>query len=153
MEDKGFQGLNEAQRQSTKPTTIGPSIKPSSNQALPPKGSLADPTTLPEPPNPDKHSQSSSQSTAPPIREFQLWISPSHMNHQAYIEQQGYYTNFVPDRKIRMAEDLEGRVPLYGLIDCQTKKHEVPLRIRNKRREKGLLQPFSIRALWDKPKG
>ena len=71
------------------------------------------------------------------------------MNSQAYIERQGYYTDFVPDRKSIMAEDLEGRVPLEGLFDCRIKKEEVPLRIRNKRKEKGIREVFSLKALWD----
>lgn len=71
------------------------------------------------------------------------------MNHQSYMERQGYYTQFMPDSKTIMAADLEDRVPLVGLIDCHIKKEEVHLRIRSDRKRNGLPRPFSIQRLWE----
>lgn len=153
--DKRFQGLGGWHKWRATSNQVDPPLQHSSDQVLPPKGSLVDPTILPSS-GTDKRSSPSLPSTqtpqpiTAPIREFQLWVSPSHMNHQAYIERQGYYASFIPNRKTIMAEDLENRVPLAGLIDCRINKEEVPLRLRNKRQEKGLSEPFSIRALWEK---
>ena len=119
------------------------------SQMLPPKGSLTDPTILPSPTTEQQPNPSSSSQDAAPSREFQLKISPSHMNHQSYMERQGYYAGFEPDRKTIMGADLEDRVPLAGLMDCHVKKEEVHLRIRDERKRNGFPQPFSIRKLWE----
>ncbi|KAG6991232.1 hypothetical protein G7Y79_00054g088610 [Physcia stellaris] len=127
----------------------------SRERGLPPKGSLTDPAMSPLPSTDNKASPSASsaaasQPTAASVKEFKLWVTPSHMNHQAYIERQGYYTEFVPDRKTLMAKDFEDRVPLAGMVECRIDKAEVPLRIRTRRKERGLPEPFSIRAQWEK---
>lgn len=95
----------------------------------------------------------SSRSIAPQYRDTELKITPSSTNHQAYIERQGYYGPFIANKKSIMAQDLEGRVPLDGLLDCQLSKTEVPLRTRIKRTEKGTLAPFSLKALYEEKHG
>lgn len=83
-------------------------------------------------------------------REFQLTISRSHLNHQAYIERQAYYGPFNPDLRSIMAEDLESRVPLWGLADCKLGKEEVPLRIRQKRKEEVAERGWvGLKELWE----
>lgn len=153
--DKGFQGLSGSQEWGATSQESVPSSKQSSDKQLPSKGSLTDPAILPLPSTDNQASPSASsaaalQPTAASVREFKLWVTSSHMNHQAYIERQGYYTEFVPDRKTLMAQDLEDRVPLAGMVDCRIDKAEVSLRIRNWRKERGLPEPFSIRAQWEK---
>ena len=153
-EDHGFQGLSGARKGGSMNGQAKPSLKPSADQVLSPKGYLVDPTTLPRPDTsngrPVPHNRLHTlQPIGLPVRRFALYVTPSHMNSQAYIERQGYYAEFVPDRKNIMAEDLEDRVPLEGLFDCRIKKEELPLRIRNKRKERGLPKVFSLKALWD----
>ena len=153
-EDDGFQGFSGTGKWGAMNRQAKPSLKPSNDQVLPPKGYLVDPTTLPKPDTSNGTPVSTSKIQPPqykglPIRRFELYVTPSHMNSQAYIERQGYYTDFVPDRRSIMAEDLEGRVPLEGLFDCRIKKEEVHLRIRNKRKEKDFPNVFSLKALWD----
>ena len=152
--DKGFQGLGHSNKWDASSRQGQPSKRPL-GQVFPPKGSLTDLSILPSPAkdlqsSPPSASSKNLQNPTAPIKEFQLWVTPSHMNHQAYIERQGYYGEFVPNRKTIMAEDLEGRVPLEGLCDCRLKKEEVPLRVRNNRKAKGFPEPFSLRALWEK---
>lgn len=100
-------------------------------------------------------------STTPPTferaryeqQEVQLYISPSAMNHQAYIERQGYYGRFNIVNRSVMAEDLEPRVPLVGLVELQVNKEEVPLRIRRKRAESGSTATLPrLRDLWEEGK-
>lgn len=117
------------------------------DQMPPPKGSLTDPTILPSPATGQQPSpSSSSQLNHPRFREFGLKIVPSHMNHQSYIQRQGYYAEFMPDSKTIMAADLEDRVRLAGLMDCHVKKEEVHFRIRQRN---PLPRPFSLRRLWE----
>jgi hypothetical protein len=87
--------------------------------------------------------------TVPPPRELQLNISRSFTNHEAYIKRQGYYGAFVPNRKTIMAEDLEDRVPLEGMVDVSLSKVEVPLRIRIEKQEKQAQRRVSLRELWE----
>ena len=48
-----------------------------------------------------------------------------------------------------MGEDLEGRVPVAGMADCQLGKAEVPLRVRLKRRQEDGNRPWtSLGSLW-----
>ena len=83
-------------------------------------------------------------------REFQLTISRSHLNHQAYIERQAYYGPFIPDMRSIMAEDLESRVPLKGMADCKLGKEEVPLRIRQRRKERDAERAWvGLKGLWE----
>ena len=47
-----------------------------------------------------------------------------------------------------MGEDLEGRVPVAGMADCQLDKPEVPLRVRMKTwRQQD--DKWSLRSLWE----
>lgn len=112
--------------------------------------SQASPSTEPEsPPLPNSNADLRSH---PNLRrlEFQLTISRSHLNHQAYIERQAYYGSFTPDTRTIMAEDLESRVPLKGLADCKLGKEEVPLRIRQKRTEKNAEREWvGLKGLWE----
>lgn len=87
--------------------------------------------------------------TDPPRRELQLNISRSFTNHEAYIKRQGYYGGFTPNRKTIMAEDLEDRVPLEGMVDVSLSKAEVPLRIRIKKQEKQTQRRVSLREMWE----
>ncbi|KAL9033868.1 MAG: hypothetical protein Q9214_007305, partial [Letrouitia sp. 1 TL-2023] len=50
----------------------------------------------------------------------------------------GYFGPFSVDKRHVMADDLEKRVPLEGLIDCQLLKQQAPLRMRLKREKEPL---------------
>ncbi|KAL8944118.1 MAG: hypothetical protein Q9211_000709 [Gyalolechia sp. 1 TL-2023] len=84
-----------------------------------------------------------------PIKEFELTVFQSILNHQAHIERQAYYAGFNPDMKTIMAEDLKGRVPMDGLLDCSLNKPEVPLRVRLRRKET-TRSPISLMELWQR---
>lgn len=47
-----------------------------------------------------------------------------------------------------MAEDLEARVPMKGLMDCQIDKGEVPLRVRQKREHARGKQRKTLGEVW-----
>ncbi|KAL9118102.1 MAG: hypothetical protein Q9187_005356 [Circinaria calcarea] len=86
----------------------------------------------------------------PPLREVQIHVSPSTLNHQAYISRQGYYSGFRVSNKTIMAEDLEGRVPVFGMVDLRMDKEETPIRIRVKRDEVGNQKALPrLRELWE----
>lgn len=93
--------------------------------------------------------------TSPPeseteFREFRLQISYSQGNHQEYIKRQAYYGGFKVDTSSIMAEDLEGRVPLEGMVDCAINKPEVPLWVRDMRRDKNeKVGMGSLRKIWE----
>lgn len=87
----------------------------------------------------------------PPVREFELTIAKSIFNHEAYIERQAYYAGFNPDMRTIMSEDLRGRAPLEGHLDCSLKKPDVPLRIRLRRQETARPQ-VSLMELWERGK-
>ena len=102
--------------------------------------SIPFPTFTPNPiPSSEPHS-----TTSPPItsandtstKEFYLSVTPSILDHAAYIARQGYYGSFVPDLNSPMAADLERRVPLVGLADLNVRKPELYLRARHRREEK-----------------
>lgn len=88
---------------------------------------------------------------SPLVREFELTVQKSIFNHQAYIERQAYYAGFNPDMRTLMAEDLKGRAPLEGHLDCSLNKSDVPLRIRLRRKETAKPQ-VSLMELWGKGK-
>ena len=88
-------------------------------------------------------------STSPQRRELHLSISRSFTNHDAYIKRQGYYGDFKLNRKTIMAEDLENRVPLEGMLDVSLSKEEVPLRIRIRKQEKQVQKSISLREMWE----
>ncbi|KAL9021983.1 MAG: hypothetical protein Q9185_000854 [Variospora sp. 1 TL-2023] len=100
---------------------------------------------------PHSKEQNEKEQPSPPIREFQLTVAKSIFNHQAYIERQAYYAGFNPDMRTIMADDLRGRVPLEGHLDCSLNKPDVPLRIRLRRKEKVKPQ-MSLMQLWEKGK-
>lgn len=116
------------------------------SEALSRESPSPEPEIAPPPPkNTQSHSHHELQQ-----REFQLTISRSHLNHQAYIERQAYYGSFNPDMRSIMAEDLESRVPLKGLADCKLGKEEVPLRIRQRRKEKDAERGWvGLKELWE----
>lgn len=103
---------------------------------------------IPIPPPPPTHTPP----TPSEFREFHLTISQSTFNHEGYIERQGYYGGFNPDTSTMMAEDLEGRVPLEGMVDCQIRKEEVPSRIMARWREKAEQKKVTLRELWEEGK-
>lgn len=90
------------------------------------------------------------QSISTKYREYKLEISPSNMNHRAYIARQLYYGPFQPDRKTIMAADLDGRVPLDGMLDCHMGKGERPLRERIQMKDRGAFGSFSLKELYEK---
>ena len=155
--DSTFQGLGGSQKWGTR----GPSVRNESSAPdtshpvtpIPALGTVSSPSKLPALDATARKGSHYGRSFTSQYREFELHVTPSNMNHQAYIERQGYYGPFTPNRKTIMAEDLDGRVPLEGLIDCQVGKAEVPLRIRIKWTEKGTLVPFSLKALYEEKHG
>lgn len=103
-----------------------------------------DPAAQPEEP-PASEETNNPPHTSPSPQAFELTVSPSLLNHQSYIERQGYFGPFSVDKKHVMADDLEKRVPLEGLIDCQLLKQPAPLRMRLKREKEAV--GLSITAL------
>lgn len=102
-------------------------------------------TSLPFPPSP---SASTAKTSETENKEFHLTIDRSVLNHQAYIQRQHYYGGFRLDNKTIMAEDLEARVPMKGLMDCQIDKGEVPLRVRQKREHARGKQRKTLGEVW-----
>ena len=154
--DSTFRGLGGSQKWGTKgPTVEQESSLPSASSPRPPMPALS---AVPAASEPEVQSTASSkeneksQAGNVQYRDFELKITQSDTNHQAYIERQGYYGPFTPDKKTIMAKDLMGRVPLEGLLDCDITKPEVPLRMRIKRTENGTFTPFSLKALYEKNK-
>lgn len=153
--DSNFQSLGGSQKWGTRgPSISTPSSAPEimgSELPIPALGSIP---SLAKPPTQDVATPSPHHSRpATSQRDFELKITLSNMNHQAYIERQGYYGPFMANKRTIMAQDLDGRVPLEGLLDCRIGKLEVPLRIRIKRTERGTLVPFSLRALYQEIHG
>ena len=113
------------------------------------------PNPLPTPANPFAeaplpHSDAlSNPPTSSQRRELHLSISRSHTNHEAYIKRQGYYGDFKLNTRTIMAEDLENRVPLEGMVDVSLSKEEVPLRIRIRKQEKQAQKTISLREMWE----
>lgn len=125
---------------STKSTEmIGPP-KPSSQKHAPLNETESETELLKDSPSP--------ASSPPSIREFQLTISPSVLNHQALIQRQHYYGSFKLDTDTIMGEDLERRVPVAGLADCQWKKGEAPLRIRKIWEDEANRESVVLMDLW-----
>lgn len=154
--DSSFQSLGGSQKWGAR----GPSIRTTSSGPELIGSDMPTPAVSPIP-SPEKSprvdaaalSPHHNRPTASQHRDFELKITLSNMNHQAYIERQGYYGPFMTNKKTVMAQDLDGRVPLQGLLDCHMGKPEVPLRIRIKRTEQGTLLPFSLRALYEETHG
>ena len=78
-------------------------------------------------------------------------IERSGLNHQLYIKRQHYYGRFQLDLDSMMGLDLEGRVPVAAMADCQLGKREVQLRIRLKQRqeEEDKRGWKSLGSLWE----
>lgn len=140
---------------------FAPVAEPISEYNLPPQPSLRDQpphvSTSNSPP-PTDHPISSPISTArnspleseTELREFRLQTSYSQGNHQEYIKRQAYYGGFKLDTSSIMAEDLEGRVPLEGMVDCAINRPEVPLWVRDMRRDKHeKVGMGSLRKIWE----
>lgn len=100
---------------------------------------------IPIPPPP----QCFSKPTPPEFRKFQLKISRSYTNHQAYIERQGYYGGFNVDTSTIMADDLQERVPLEGMADCQLKKPEVALWVKDMKKDRLGKKRSTLRQMWE----
>lgn len=133
--DGGMKGAKSRYpQQITKPFTSNPT--PSEASA----------TSLPFRPSPNSNS-ASSEGNGDKFREFQLTIKRSVLNHQAYIQRQYYYGGFRLDDKSIMSEDLSGRVPAKGMVDCRFDKGEMPLRVRMKREEGA--KRASLRKVWE----
>ena len=88
-------------------------------------------------------------------KEFYLSISPSILDHKAYISRQGYYGPFNPDTNSPMAADLERRAPLAAHADLNIRKPELYLRARHKREnqreqaEKEGRGRKTLREMWE----
>lgn len=82
------------------------------------------------------------------LLEFSLTIQPSCLDHQSYIEQQGYYGNFNPDTRSVMAGDLADRVPLQGLLDCHVAREEAPFRVVAKWKDRARQIRPTLMEMW-----
>lgn len=51
-----------------------------------------------------------------------------------------------------MAEDLEGRVPMPGLVDCQIRRPEAPARVVAKWRGRAAQRTTTLKELWENGK-
>ena len=155
--DSTFRGLGGSQKWGTK----GPPVEQESSlpSASPPRPPMPALSAVPAASESEVQSTASSKDNKESqprnlqYRDFELKITQSSTNHQAYIERQGYYGPFRPNKKTIMAKDLAGRVPLEGLLDCDITEPEVPLRMRIKRTENGTFTPFSLKALYEENKG
>lgn len=132
------------------PSTDQAAINQSPSQA--PKTFTPNPTALKassaDLPSPLSSTQSIPSTSSHTPREFQLTIERSTIQHQLYIQRQHYYGGFKLDLNSLMGEDLEGRVPVAGMADCQLDKPEVPLRVRMKTwRQQD--DKWSLRSLWE----
>ena len=131
-------------------TQIPTTPKPTKPFTPNPTPSNLSPASLPFPP-----SSSYMQPAKPePLREFQLTITRSVLNHHAYVQRQHYYGPFNLEWRSLMAADLKGRVPLEGMRDCDLGKPEKVLRVRLKRwekeREDGGKGSVGLREIWEK---
>ena len=136
-------------RSSQKPDHTAKSPSPSKV----PKPFTPNPTDLKassaELPSPLASTYSTISTSSYPPHEIHLAIERSVLDHHAYIQRQHYYGGFKLDLSGMMGEDLEGRVPVAGMADCQLGKAEVPLRMRLKRRQEDGNRPWiSLGSLW-----
>ena len=118
-----------------------------------PKPFTPNPTALKassaELPTPLSSAHSTISTSSYPPHEIHLTVERSVLDHYAYIQRQHYYGGFKLDLSGMMGEDLEGRVPVAGMADCQLGKPEVPLRVRLKRRqEDGKRRWTHLGSLW-----
>lgn len=129
-----------------------------------PAASLIQPTWTSFPRQPPPTSPSVSPSHFPfdppapeprlPALPCSLTVSPSGLNHTAYISRQYYHGPFHPSSRTIPGEDLELRVPLAGYADLSLDKPEVPIRVRARRERegrRGLLAETEggLRGLWE----
>ena len=155
-----YTGLKGTSQNSDSPYAQATSI-PTSPSEIPkpftsnPTPSSTTSTSLPYPRSPSSISTPPSSNFKESSKEFNLTITRSVLNHQAYIQRQHYYGGFHLDKLNPMAEDLEPRVPVKGMIDCQLTKGEAPLRLRLKRKEnqeKERITRKSLKELWEQGK-
>ena len=132
-------------RQERSPKQPSSSREPQQFTPNPPPLNSPDPSAdIPIPPLPRRISKP----TPPEFHKFRLRISRSHANHQAYVERQGYYGGFNVDASTIMAGDLQDRVPLEGMADCQLKKPEVALWVRDMKKDMLGKQRPTLRQMW-----
>ena len=166
-EDKAVKGLQAGAKWGTTFSSLNPSklepsppARPEQVQTSPTSSAQAEvgaeaPRSLPI----ASHVSDSSSSETPasthgppptPLRETQLLISPSTLNHASYIARQGYYSRYQPRFKTVMAADLQHRVPLEGMADLRIGKEEIPLRVRQKNEERERERArMTLRDLWE----
>ncbi len=148
----GLSGTARWGKMRSSPSTDQAAASPFPSQS--PKTFTSNPTPLKasssaDLPDPPSSTQQTSKSSSTP-REFHLVIERSALNHQFYIQRQHYYGGFRIDLNSTMGLDLEGRVPVAGMADCQLGKSEVPLRYRMKQRqEEDKRGSMSLGSLWE----
>ncbi|MCJ1471182.1 hypothetical protein MMC07_009830, partial [Pseudocyphellaria aurata] len=90
-----------------------------------------------------------SKPTPPEFRKFHLKISRSYTDHESYIERQGYYGGFNVDTSTIMAEDLQDRVPMEGMADCQLKKPAVSSWVKDMKKDRLEKNRSTLRQMWE----
>ncbi|MCJ1470882.1 hypothetical protein MMC07_009529 [Pseudocyphellaria aurata] len=100
-------------------------------------------------PMPPPLPQRLSKPTPPEFRKFHLKVSRSYTNHESYIERQGYYGGFSVDTSTIMAEDLQDRVPMEGMADCQLKKPAVSLWVKDMKKDRLEKNRSTLRQMWE----
>ena len=85
----------------------------------------------------DGHTSANDPSSdhSPASRFFSITVDRAGTNFHAYYERQPYSGPFELDRDSAMYADLESRVPVQAMADCQFDKPEVLLRLKMKRLE------------------
>lgn len=129
------QAVSELNRPATQTFSAHPSPFPSLNGS----------PEIPSPPS----SSTLDKRPSTQLLEFSLTIRPSRLDHQSYIEQQGYYGSFSPDAKSIMAGDLVDRVPLRGLVDCQVTREEAPGRVVAKWKDRARQTRPTLMEMWE----
>ena len=85
----------------------------------------------------------------PTTKDFHIRVDQSQMNFHSYFQRQHYAGSFDPEKNISaMYLDLQGRVPVSSMADCQLDKGEVPLRMRTRRLEQ---QKVDKRGVFREP--
>ncbi len=138
-----FEGIPSKSRFSPRqqPTQFTPESPPPHTPGIP--------SEMPVPTSSISQNATSESTAEPEFREFELRISHSQSSHHAYIERQGYYGGFNLDKNSIMAEDLDGRVPLEGMLDCQISKPEVPLWVMSMKKDRLRKKRASLRQMWE----
>ena len=79
---------------------------------------------------------------------FNFIFDFSKIYFQLVIRRQHYYSSFRPNTHDQMFQDLQTKVPVAAMADCQVGKGEVPLRLRIKELR---AQELEKRGLWRVP--